>query len=211
MFNFESERFKRSLDETIAWCATVSLKVQRSGSTAIHDRRALIERSAQLLQQANERVNQRWFRRKVSETEEWRHAMTLLQEVRDALGSLEHQLRSAALRPTSALNEQHVPWADVVAAVVAKRSPLVRGTLLQKDVEAQVEGRLLLYVPSENLADGAAQVSSCGFFDGNNVPPWDIWVDFSEQTLISWVPPAFVEAAQMGIDVNPENCIRWAD
>ena len=71
-------------------------------------------------------------------------------------------------------------------------------------------GRLLLFVPSETLFDGAAQLSSNGFFDADNVPPWDIWVDFSEGTLVSWVPPALLDVAQMGIYVNPEACIRWA-
>src|SRR5947208_1564281 len=64
--------------------------------------------------------------------------------------------------------------------------------------------------PSENLACGAAEASSNGFFDVNNVPPWDIWVDFSERTLVSWVPPGLLDVAQMGIYVNPEACIRWA-
>ena len=59
--------------------------------------------------------------------------------------------------------------------------------------------------------DGAAKYSSNGFFDVNNVPPWDIWVAFSEQTLVSWVPPMLLELAQKGIDANPEGCIRWAD
>jgi len=65
-------------------------------------------------------------------------------------------------------------------------------------------GQLLLYNPNENLACGAAEHSSNEFFDVNNVPPWDIWVDFSEDTLTSWVPPALVDVAQTGIDVNPE-------
>jgi hypothetical protein len=137
--------------------------------------------------------------------------MTLLQEVRDSLGPLEHQLRSAPLRPTFPLDKLDVPWADAVAEVVAKKSRLLRRSSSLKALVDQGGGRLLLYVPAENLACGAAQSISCGFFDVNNVPPWDIWVDFSGQTLVSWVPPVFVEPAQMGIDVNPEACIRWAD
>ena len=67
---------------------------------------------------------------------------------------------------------------------------------------------LLLFVPSETLMDGAAQQSSNGFFDVNNVPPWHIWVDFADRTLVCWVPHVLVDAAQTGIDVNPEECIR---
>jgi hypothetical protein len=211
MLGFNSGQFKRSLEETVAWCATLSLKVQRPGSSAIQHRRALFEQAGQLLQKGNERVNRRWFHRQVSETEEWRQAMTLLQKVRDSLGPLDHQLRSAPLRPAFALDNVDAPWADAVAEVVARRSRLLHGTSSQKSIGDQVGGRLLLYVPTENLACGAAQASSCGFFDVNNVPPWDVWVEFSDQTLVSWVPPVLAEVAQRGIDVNPEGCIRWAD
>jgi hypothetical protein len=87
----------------------------------------------------------------------------------------------------------------------------IQGEVQASPRDTNFGGRLLLYTPSENLACGAAEVSSNGFFDVNNVPPWDIWVGFSERTLVSWVPPALIEVAQMGIYVNPEECIRWAN
>lgn len=37
-------------------------------------------------------------------------------------------------------------------------------------------GRLLLFDPDGSLSDGAAAVGSQGFFDDDNVPPWDCWV-----------------------------------
>lgn len=49
------------------------------------------------------------------------------------------------------------------------------------------------------------------FFDVDNVPPWDIWVGYTDGALLTWVPTALIEAAQMGIDANPEQCIHWAD
>ena len=79
-------------------------------------------------------------------------------------------------------------------------------------------GRLLCYYPDANLADGAAEFVSGGFFDGDNVPPWDTWVglygaDHDDSGygvyLISYVPEIFVQAASVGIDVNPEACIVW--
>src|SRR4051794_18639085 len=42
-------------------------------------------------------------------------------------------------------------------------------------------GRLLIYFPNADLADGAAAVVSDGLFqniDGSNAPPWDTWVEF---------------------------------
>lgn len=78
-------------------------------------------------------------------------------------------------------------------------------------------GRLLIYFPDLELADGAAELESRGFLDVNNAPPWDTWVAFIQHGqsnwshLISWVPREFVPLADAGIRVNPEECILWLD
>ncbi len=184
-----------------------------AGSDAIRRRRALYDQSEQQLQEARVLANQGWFRRKVVDTKQWRQAMALLKQIRDSLGPMGHSLRNANLKPGLDLNEIRTDsrWAEAVAEVVAKRSQLMSKISPKGRSENEAGGRLLLYNPNENLACGAAEHSTNGFFDVNNVPPWGIWVDFSEGTLISWVPPALVDVAQMGIDVNPEGCIRWAD
>jgi len=125
----------------------------------------------------------------------------------------EGQLRSAPLKPSFALDDfgKDVLWSEAVSEVAEKRAQLCRQVPIRQHRADEAGGRLLLFVPSETLMDGAAKYSSNGFFDVNNVPPWDIWVAFSEQTLVSWVPPMLLELAQKGIDVNPEGCIRWAD
>jgi hypothetical protein len=139
------------------------------------------------------------FKRSLSEAVAWCAALSL------------RHLRSATLKPSSTLDAFGMVtlWAEAVTEVVAKRSQLMDQISAKEGSEDETSGRLLLFVPSETLFDGAAQLSSNGFFDVNNVPPWDIWVDFSERTLVSWVPPKLVKAAQMGIDANPEACIRW--
>src|SRR5262249_18335876 len=84
-------------------------------------------------------------------------------------------------------------------------------------------GRLLIYEPGSNLCDGAAAVETEGFFDGDNMPPWDtgFWVGDKRVRgrhrrprpythLLGWVPPRFLDAADDGIKVNPEQCIYWA-
>jgi hypothetical protein len=80
------------------------------------------------------------------------------------------------------------------------------------------EGRLLIYYPDENLYDGAAPAASDDFFDADNVPPWDTWLIYviekgrwGKNYLIAWVPPELLELATAGVDVNPEQCIVWAD
>jgi hypothetical protein len=73
-----------------------------------------------------------------------------------------------------------------------------------------LDGRLLLFVPDETLSDGAAAIGSGGFFDAENVPPWDTWVEYVGSYLISWVPGRIVGLVDHGIDANPESCILWA-
>jgi len=88
-------------------------------------------------------------------------------------------------------------------------------------------GRLLLYDPGGQLADGAAEAESGEFINLENEPPWDTWVCFIDNRarsgeekekqwkpfyyyLVSWVPPDFIKLANAGIRVNPERCILWA-
>jgi hypothetical protein len=59
--------------------------------------------------------------------------------------------------------------------------------------------------------NGAAEYVSFGFFDVDNVPPWDTWVTMFGKYVVSWVPPQLFRLVQEGLDVNPERCIVWAD
>ena len=89
-------------------------------------------------------------------------------------------------------------------------------------------GRLLAYFPDDNLACGVAEAESQGFFDVDNIPRYDTWVwmvrnlrafaykdgakgEMEANYLVAWVPPDFIELASGGIEVNPEECIRWLD
>lgn len=208
MRDFTSKQFQNSLATTVAWC---KMKSVDADTTEISQRHALYVQAEQQWEEAQKIAKERGLRRNITATKEWQHAMALLKQIRDSLGPMNRKLRSPELKPSFGLDEfgSDALWAKAVAEVVAKRSLLTAKISIGKD-DTNV-GRLLLYRPSENLACGAAEVSSNGFFDLNNAPPWDIWIDFSESTLASWVPPALVDLAQMGIYVNPEGCIRWAN
>ena len=88
-------------------------------------------------------------------------------------------------------------------------------------------GRLLLFVPNDSLSDGAATLASSGFFDRDNLPPWDTWaftasIESNEvprwawskaetkAVFVAWAPPEFLTVADHGIEANPEQCIAWA-
>ncbi len=89
-------------------------------------------------------------------------------------------------------------------------------------------GRLIAYFPDFDLSDGAAELETKGFFSVHNCPPEDTWIwlsrvvskgivnyeleaEFSNDCLVAWIPPEFVELADNGIQVNPEQCIQWLD
>jgi hypothetical protein len=211
--DFESAQFKRRLSETIMWCAEKGLTARAAESSKTNRRRALFQQSEDFLRQARDRASRSWFHSKPSATKQWAEAMTLLKEIRDSLEPMEHRLRSAALEPKSAPSDLRTDtqWEQAVAEVAEQRAKLAADISAPACDVDESRGRLLLYVPTESLMDGAAQNSTKGFFDVDNVPPWDLWIDFSDRTLVSWVPSALEEVAQMGIDVNPEGCIRWAD
>jgi len=63
-------------------------------------------------------------------------------------------------------------------------------------------GRLLAFSPENTLSDGAANSNTKGFFDDDNILPWDTWVWYvtndpisnfewwrgCDSYLLSWVP-----------------------
>jgi len=211
MPDYESAQFRQSLAEAIAWCSARSLGIEHVDHTAVAHRKALQQQADRLWEEARTQAKQSWLHPEPYKTEQGRQAISLFEQVTASFGPLEHVLRSESLKP-SVLPEsssKDAAWRNAVSEVAAKRSELIHQLALPQ-IENESNGRLLLYIPSENLADGAAQQSSNGFYDADNVPPWDLWVDFSDGTLVSWIPPVLIDAAQTGIDANPEECIRWA-
>jgi hypothetical protein len=127
---------------------------------------------------------------------------------------LRQQLRSEGLRPVAlSLAQSGVDHSAIVKQVTDARSKVLRnscGYIESQSLDSR-GGRLLLYAPENNLACGAAEYSSLGFFDIDNVPPWDTWMVMFGKYLVSWVPPQLIQLVQRGLDVNPEQCIMWAD
>ncbi len=79
----------------------------------------------------------------------------------------------------------------------------------------------MLFFPDENLSDGYAAQVSGGFFDVDNLPACDTWVSFfvenshprfsARRYLLCYVPAPLVDAANAGIEGNPESCIVWLE
>jgi hypothetical protein len=213
MLSFESPNFRRALEETAAWCALLSMGRAHVDAEIVAQRRVADQELSDLMQKARTKANRTWFQGGVTDTDEWQRASILLKRIRDFLNPLRHSFRSPDLKPNFDFDgsQTNQAWEDAIAQTVAKRSALLIGNRLRDDAYDVRSGRLLLYNPEENLACGGAELSSHGFFDVNNVPAWDLWVAFSERTLVSWIPSQVVETAQRGVDANPEACINWAD
>jgi hypothetical protein len=210
MPDLSSKQFQCSLADTVIWCKMKAIGMD-ADSDEIRQRHLLYKQAEEQWEEAQEAVKRTRLRTKITETKQWQNAMALLEQIRDSLGPMDRTLRTPELKPSFRLDEfgDDAIWAQAVTEVVARRSRLTPETPAEWR-HISVGGRLLLYSPSENLACGAAEASSNGFFDVNNVPPWDIWIEFSEGTLVSWVTPGLLDIAQMGIYANPEECIRWA-
>jgi hypothetical protein len=196
---------REALAETMAWCALQTVTAGAPGAEA--------RRLRKLWDDANLLHGESY--RKTGKPS--RKAREMKEQVGDyrSLLVLSHQLRTTSLMPRIEIGEsaEDSERELVVNELIAKRRALLGSESVAGTSRMQPEnqGKLLAYWPAENLADGAAEYSSIGFFDQNNAPPWDTWFHFSNGRLLAWVPNVLVPLVQEGIDVNPEECIQWAE
>ena len=204
------------ITEVALWCALQPLTGFHEDSPDETRRRDLLKEASHLLAKARY-PGDSWLRRHLPNGRRWTRAMKLLTEADpDSLAPLEHQLRSSKLRPATSIGScscSEESRQEIVNRVIDVRSSLMKSQLtLQSPISiSELRGRLLLYVPSENMQDGSSRYASNGFFDLYDCPPWDIWLEYSDRTLTSWVPEVLFPLAQVGIDANAFDCIKWAD
>jgi len=127
MLDLTSERFQRSLADTVIWCRLKAL--MDADSDEIKRRRALYTEVEQHWEAAQEIVRGNRLLRKITDTKQWQHAMSLLKQIRGSLGPMDRKLRSPELKPSFHLDEfgDDGLWAEAVAEVVARRSLLTAG------------------------------------------------------------------------------------
>lgn len=138
-------------------------------------------------------------------------------------------LRSFALQHFAERQvESRAFWdADLATAFFqeARRRLSAEGPASAHHLDLTVDGEwsrpqaFLVVEPAQSLSDGAARLASSGYFDDDNFPPWDTWVTAVpprpeyEQIpgLLCWVPEWAHEHVERGIEVNPEECLHWAE
>ena len=202
------------LAETITWCLGLSLESAPNETDDIKRRRDMIDRAGELMQTAHRGVKNNDFS-KMYKSPEYEEAGRLWKEADpSSIEPLKDQLRSISLRPFSTFDSPQVTSRriEIVEDIANRRAELLKAMGRYPEISQinLAQGRILLYSPDDNLSDGAATYPSKGFFNANNVPPWDTWVCYLDRYLVSWVPPIMEELASAGIEVNPEECIQWA-
>jgi hypothetical protein len=156
------------------------------------------------------RIGHRAAKNELRETQAWCAAKADLARPKECL-------RDERLKPVLLANSRIEAVDDVRRSRRLYRSRLIAGDQALETVIAA--GRLIAYSPDFNLACGMSEAETKGYFDVNNLPPWDTWVALLdapnakhfEVSLIAWVPPVFVPLVQAGIDVIPEQCVLWLE
>ncbi len=143
----------------------------------------------------------------------------------DFLNDPTNSLRTAELRPPSFLQLDSVPRREaMIDTLIEKRFKLLRfnGKYRILPAKGLAGGRLVVYDPDQNRFDSMALVEWFGYFDWDNLPPWDTWIAYVRDEererqglshpsyLVAWVPPDLIERADAGIRANPERCLLWA-
>ncbi len=144
----------------------------------------------------------------------------------DDLGGSLRQLPGPGSGVFDALPHDH----SSVTAVVLQRQTALRGRGVPfgsaRDPQSPPSGRVLAFMPDESLSDGAAEETSGGFFDADNLPPWDTWIalvrakgsthqpadpNATTTYLLAWIPEPLVPELEQPLLANPEGCLRWLD
>jgi uncharacterized protein (TIGR02996 family) len=144
-------------------------------------------------------------------------------------------LRTWELEPRSLLGgvatlhwpyDAGIDWPGMVIELAITRRRLLerKGRAPSRPANSLANGRLLTFDPWVAIGLGQAMTFSAGYFDADNLPPWDTWVmqipeasptsrddprRVTPHYLVAWVPPAYVARAGVGIETNEEGSLLW--
>lgn len=216
--NDDLEGRRLRLAQTIAWCGLQKLENRPFESEDVKRRRALGSQAVNLAFAAHQLEASspfKWVSRgKVSSMQ--REASLLLDEARlDTIRPLAEQLRTPALKPAAGFEtaQNDDARAEMVEAVCRARAALLSeaGHNPASTAITLGGGRILRYTPCGKIADGSPGYDSKGFFDWECSPPWDTWIYWAGGCVIAYVPRILCGLAQLGNEVDPADCLRWAD
>lgn len=132
------------------------------------------------------------------------------------------QFRSDLVKPHILLSETHDEdeRKKLVDEVLEKRKEIL-DEIKNKGVDSGWKiphaGRFVAFIPDNSITDGAAEMDSEGFFDENDEPGWNTWIDYikgDEENpgfLVAWVDNEHEAKIGKAIENNPVFSISWLD
>ena len=119
-----------------------------------------------------------------------------------------------------------IDWASMVHQLGITRRRLLEsvGKAPMRPAGGLGGGRLVVFDPWVTIGLGTARTYSGGYFDADDLPPWDTWVmqvpepspaprvdprRVTPHYLVAWVPPAYLNWATPGIETNAEGNLQW--
>jgi hypothetical protein len=103
----------------------------------------------------------------------------------------------------------------IVNELARKRRGLVSS--LPDNVFGEAGGRILEFELDACFFDGVAGAETDGFFDSEDLPPWDTWISFgfnrtrSRWVLLSWIPTNCISIVERAIRVHMCNAYQWME
>lgn len=93
-----------------------------------------------------------------------------------------------------------------------------RGALLGEVVPSALErGRILAFDLEATFFDGVPASISDGFFDDEDLPPWDTWIFYGllptlgRNVLFSWVPVEFEAVVERAVRAHATDAYLWVE
>jgi hypothetical protein len=137
-------------------------------------------------------------------------------------------LRSPILRPPGLRISDSISIGlpEIVNAVARQRATFITNQDRNQMTPARdlAGGRLLFCTSAtESIPDGHVSAASQGFYDEDDLPPWDTWLYYIEpekesigkgyqpEYLVSWVPSTWIDLAMIGVKEHFLDCMRWAE
>lgn len=93
-------------------------------------------------------------------------------------------------------------FSEAVATICMTRS---KGRSTVEPKNSVFDGIVFAIRPFDSLYDRLAEQWSHGYFDENDLPPWDTWIAYFTRfdALLSYVPASLVQSLNAGIEAMP--------
>jgi len=133
----------------------------------------------------------------------------------------ESQFRTTELQPLEGKDEYNRIFGASTFALEEVRAVILR-TIENREKITQgylgnvnADGRILCHNFRETTYTCTPKEKTDGFFDELDLPPWDLWIAFTndavDNVLYSWVPQELFDLVDRGVQASAEENIFWVE